>query len=178
MSSLTYTLYTLLHWRMKFFLLIVHMNYFFTFWCKWRNWYCTTLHGNRFHNERREYPYNVIFVCLTETARYVMLRRINGFLKSTQKLQICFWQLFTKKNVLPLRWETENIGSAHVRRFIQWRNICATWVVSTKNKAEEKGRLFRRRGFCYNLFVPYTNFEEPVSINIIFMTSTKGFCFS
>lgn len=75
MSSLTYTLYTLLHWRIKFFLLIVHMNYFFTFWCKWRNWYCTTLHGNRFHNERREYPYNVIFVCLTETARYVIWRQ-------------------------------------------------------------------------------------------------------
>lgn len=47
-----------------------------------------------------------------------------------------------------------------------------------KNKAEEKGGLFRRRGFCYNLFVPYANFEEePVSINMIFMTSTKGFLF-
>lgn len=47
-----------------------------------------------------------------------------------------------------------------------------------KNKVEEKGGLFRRRGFCYNFFVLYVNFEEElVLINMIFMILIKGFCF-
>lgn len=84
-----------------------------------------------------------------------------------------------EKSVFFLCWEIENIGSVYVRCFIWWRNICVIWVVFVKkNKVEEKGGLFRRKGFCYNFFVLYVNFEEElVLINMIFMILIKGFCF-